>query len=260
MCVPKRTFSFSVAMKFCLFVLLLGCAVGGFAQDKKIDGIVFDKYTNDRIAIVKVRNTNTGQEVYDNLKGEFAIDANIGDVLIFTKEDYFADTLKVSNHNSQAIYLKRMSIQLSEVTIRDTVLNPQARLAATKRDYNKIYGSSLNNNNFLTTSPGEGAGIGIDAIYNSLSKSGHDAARLRNEIQEDYYQNVIDYRFNRTFVGRITGLKDEQLTDFMRRYRPGYWFVTNASDYDFITSIKANYKRYLRRLKAYSLQPLQAPQ
>jgi len=258
MCVPGRTFNFGVAMRFCLLGLLCFCSVKGFTQDKKVDGIIFDKITNARIAIVNVKNVTTGRSVYDNLKGEFTIEASIGDILVFTKQDYFADTMKVENYNSTAIYLRRMSIQLSEVTIRDTVLNPQAKLAATQRDYNKIYGSELNNKDFLTTSPGGGAGIGIDAIYNSLSKSGHDAARLRNEIQEDYYQNVIDYRFNRTFVGRITGLKDEQLTEFMKRYRPGYWFVMNANDYDFITSIKANYKRYLRRLKAYSLQPLQS--
>jgi hypothetical protein len=256
MWVPKRTFSFSVAMRVCLFVLLVGCAGNVFAQGKKVDGIVFDKYTNDRIAIVNVLNATTGHAVYNNLKGEYAIEAQVGDILIFTKQDYFSDTVKVENFNSQAIYLKRTAIQLSEVTIRDTVLNPLDRLAATKRDYNKIYGV-LDNKNILSTSPGGGAGIGIDALYNIFSRSGHNAERLRNEIQSDYYQNVIDYRFNRTFVGRITGLKDEQLTEFMRRYRPGYWFVVNASEYDFITSIKANYKRYLRRQRAYSIQPLQ---
>jgi hypothetical protein len=256
MCVPERTFSFSVAMRFCFFILFVGFARNVFAQEKKVDGIIFDKYTNERIAIVNVLNATTGHSIYDNLKGEYAIEARVGDILIFTKDDYFPDTVKVENVNSQAIYLKRTAIQLSEVTIRDTVLNPLARLAATKRDYNKIYGV-LDNKNILSTSPGGGAGIGIDALYNIFSKSGHDAERLRNEIQSDYYQNVIDYRFNRTFVTRVTGLKDGQLTDFMRRYRPGYWFVVNASDYDFITSIKANYKRYLRRQRAYSIQPLQ---
>lgn len=257
MCVPKRTFNFSVAMRFWVLVLFLGCTVNVFAQEKRVDGIIFDKYTNERIAIVNILNKTTGRSFYDNLKGEYVIDAKIGDTLIFTKLNYFADTVRVASYNSQAIYLKRTSIQLNEVTIRDTVLNPEDQLAATKRDYNKVYGP-LNNKNLLSTSPGEGAGIGIDALYNIFSRSGHNAQRLRDEIQSDYYQNVVDYHFNRTFVGRITGLKDEQLTDFMRRYRPGYWFVMNASEYDLITSIKANYKRYMRRLKAYSIQPLQS--
>jgi len=241
-----------------LMLFITGGNVAAFAQEKKVDGIVVDKYTNERIAIVNIRNVTAGNDIYDNLKGEYNITANIGDILIFSKDGYYPDTIKVENYNSQAVYLKRTGIQLSEVTIRDTVLNPQARLAATKRDYNKAYGA-LADKDLLSLSPGAGVGLSIDALWNSFSRSGRNAERLRNEIQGDYYQNVIDYRFNRTFVGKITGLKDAQLTEFMRRYRPGYWFAANASEYDFITSIKANYKRYLRRQKAYSLQPLQPP-
>jgi len=256
MCVPRRTFSFSVAMKYLLLMLFTVSFVNALAQEKHVDGIIFDKYSNDRIAIVNIRNATAGHDIYDNLKGEYNIAASIGDILIFTKEGYYPDTIKVENYTSQAVYLKRTAIQLNEVTIRDTVLNPQLRLAATKRDYNKVYGS-LANKDLLSLSPGDGVGLSIDALWNSFSRSGRNAERLRNEIQSDYYQNVIDYRYNRTFVGKITGLKDEQLTEFMRRYRPGYWFVVNASEYDFITYIKANYKRYLRRPKGYSLQPLQ---
>jgi len=256
MCVPGRTFSFSVAMKYLLLLLVIGSYVNAFSQEKYVDGIVFDKYSKDRIAIVNIRNATAGNDIYDNLKGEYKIAATIGDILIFSKEGYSPDTIKVENYNSQAIYLKRTAIQLDEVTIRDTVLNLQNRLAATKRDYNKVYGS-LSNKDLLSTAPGVGAGLSIDALFNSFSRSGRNAERLRNEIQDDYYQNVIDYRYNRTFVGKITGLKDEQLTEFMRRYRPGYWFAVNASEYDFITYIKANYKRYLRRQRAYSLPPLQ---
>src|ERR1700743_359345 len=163
MCVPRRTFSFSVAMKYLLLMLFIGSFVNAFAQEKHVDGIVVDKYTNERIAIVHIRNTTAGQDIYDNLKGEYNIAANIDDILIFTKEGYYPDTLKVENYTSQAVYLKRTAIQLNEVTIRDTVLNPRARLAATKRDYNKVYGS-LSDKDLLSVSPGDGAGLSIDAL------------------------------------------------------------------------------------------------
>jgi len=89
-----------------------------------------------------------------------------------------------------------------------------------------------------------------------LSRSGRNAAHLRDNIQEDYHQSVIDYRFNRTFVSRIIGLTDAKLTDFMQKYRPSYYMITTASDYELISNIKANYRRYLRRPKAYTLPPL----
>jgi hypothetical protein len=252
----RRTVSFGVFMKILFFLSFLTLSAACFAQNNVIDGIIFDKTSKDRVAEVNVLNTATGKSVYNNLKGEFKIDAHLGDVLIFTKQDYHADTLKIQSFTSLAVYIKPTTIRLKEVNIRDSALTPEEQLERTKEDYTKIYGH-LGDRDLLSVGPG-GAGISIDALYNIFSRSGRNAQRLKETIQQDYYQNVIDYRFNRTLVTRITGLKDGQLIDFMQRYRPGYYFVVGASDYDFITYIKANYKRYLRRPKAYQLQPLVA--
>lgn len=249
--------SFGVAMRLGLTLLLLGYCFCAFSQDKAVDGIVFDKGTNGRIAEVNILNTSTGKSVYNNLKAEYRIAADIGDILIFSKQNYFNDTVKVENYNSLAVYLKRSAIQLQEVKVNSVVINPEQKLAATKRDYTKLYGV-LDDRDILSVSPGSGAGISIDAIYNMLSREGRNAEKLRQTIQRDYYQDVIDYRFNRALVVRITGLKDPQLTEFMQRYRPGYYFVVAASEYDFIASIKANYRRFLKRPKVYALPALQS--
>jgi len=255
--VVRQACSFGIAMKFGLTLLFWGSCFCAYAQERVVDGIVFDKGTNGRIAEVNILNTHTGKSAYNNLKAEYHIAATIGDVLIFTKDNYFSDTIKIANYNSLAVYLKRSAIQLQEVKVKSIIINPEDKLAATKRDYTKLYGV-LDDKDILSVSPGSGAGISIDALYNMFSREGRNAEKLRQTIQSDYYQDVIDYRFNRTLVVRITGLKEPQLTEFMQRYRPGYYFVVAASEYDFIASIKANYRRYLRRPKAYTLQPLQS--
>jgi hypothetical protein len=250
---------FGATMKLWMLLLCFVLpAVNVFAQQKTVDGIVFDKDSKDRIAKVNVQNTTTGKSVYNTFKGEFKIEAQPGDVLVFTKFDHHPDTLKLQSSTSLAVYMKRSAIQLQEVIVRDTLLNPQKRLAATKNDYTKIFGP-LNSQDLLSFGPG-GAGLSIDAIYNALSRSGRNAAHLRETIEKDYQQNVIDYRFNRTYVGAITNLKDQQLTDFMLRYRPGYYLVKTASDYEFISSIKTNLTRFLRyKKRPYSLTPLITP-
>jgi len=249
---------FGADMKFGLLLLLLACCTGAFAQSKTVDGIVFDKGTGGRIAEVNVQNATTGKSIYNNLQAEYSIVANVGDILIFTRQNYFSDTIKVKDYNSLAVYLKRSAIQLQQVNVHAGPIDPDQQLAATKRDYTKIYGL-LSDKDLLSLSPGDGVGLSIDALYNMFSREGRNAEKLRQTIQEDYYQNVIDYRFNRALVERITGLKDPQLTEFMRRYRPGYYFVIAASEYDFVASIKANYRRYLRRPKTYTLPPLVTP-
>lgn len=240
-------------MRFWLVFLLFLLTGKAFAQDK-IEGIVFDKSSKDRMALVNVQNVTNGKSTYDNLKGEFILEAKIGDVIIFTKQFYKPDTIKVAGYSSLAIYMQPTTRVLQQVNIRDTILTPEQQLANTKRDYNKIYGP-LGEKDLLSVGPG-GAGLSIDALYDAISRSGRQAAHLRDNINEDYHQSVIDYRFNRKLVSSITGLKDKQLTDFMQKYRPGYFFVTTATDYEFIASIKANLKRYLRRPNAFALPKL----
>lgn len=248
--------SFSPIMKLWLWLVLFFCGISPvFAQDKTVDGIIFDKESKGRIARVNVRNMAGGQPVYNNLKGEFKINAARGDALIFAKEGYMADTITVQDKRTIAVYLKRTGIQLEQVNINDTLLSPEKRLLATKRDYTKIYGS-LAYNDMLNVGPG-GVGFSIDALYNAFSRSGRNAEHLRGIIESDYRQNVIDYRFTRTLVANITGLKDQPLTDFMLKYRPGYYFVTTATDYEFIRYVRNNFRRYKRRPAAFTLAPLE---
>ncbi|HWZ02733.1 MAG TPA: hypothetical protein VNX40_03925 [Mucilaginibacter sp.] len=242
-------------MKPRLFLLMLLFTLKGFAQPKPLEGIVFDKESKERIATVNIHDLTNGIAIYNNLKGEYQIIATDGDVLVFSRQNYRSDTVKVQSKEPQAIYLVRLAIQLKEVTVHNTNLTPDQKLAATKNDFTKIYGS-LAYGDFLSTPYGGGAGLSIDALWNSISRSGRNASKLRDFIQHDYEQNVIDYRFNKTFVGNITGLKDQKLTDFMTRYRPGYYTTKTATDYEFISMIKANLKRFMRNKTTRRLQPL----
>ena len=229
--------------------------INGFSQEKSVAGIVFDKNSKDRIAKINVVNLNNGKSVYNNLNGVFTIDAQPGDQLVFKKQDYYNDTVKIESYLPLAIYMGRTAIQLQEVTIRDSMANPRSKLALAKKENSKAYGT-LANRDIISTPTMGGAGISIDGLWNTFSREGRNAENLRKIIDQDYRQDVIDYRFNRALASRITGLKDKQLTDFMQKYRPGYYFVIKASEYEFIASIKSNLKRYLKNPKAYSLAPL----
>lgn len=259
-----QKFIFNFRMRLGLLLLFCGLVFRAYAQDKPpanfknpVEGVVYDKESQERIARTNILNITSGQSYYNNLKGEFKIDAKPGDKLVFLKLDYLADTLTVKDNSNLLISMKRMAIPLREVTIRDTLVTPLQRLRATKRDFSKIYGSDAYDG-ILSTSPGGGAGISIDALWNSLSRSGREAKHLQGIIEQDYQQSVIDYRFNRSYVTNITKLKDQELTDFMGHYRPGYFIVTTATEYEFITYIRNSLKRYLRNKRIYSQPSLNA--
>ncbi|MFD2872820.1 hypothetical protein ACFS5N_10100 [Mucilaginibacter ximonensis] len=241
-------------MKFALIVLLCLICTRVPAQDK-LSGIIFDTDSKDRLSRVNITNSSKGFFVFDNVNGAFEVDAKIGDKIIFTAPDHHPDTVIVRNYTPIAVYLKSTSIHLKPVNIVEKKLDPQSMLDAKKRDYSKAYGH-LADKDFLNMAPGIGVGLGIDAIWNAFSREGRNAAHLRETIENDYKQDVIDSRFNSAFVGRVTGLTGERLKDFMKKYRPGYYFLESASDYELINSIRTNYRRYMRNPAAHTLIPL----
>ncbi|RYE30204.1 MAG: hypothetical protein EOP42_12645 [Sphingobacteriaceae bacterium] len=225
------------------------------AQEKPIQGIIFDQSTRERIARVLVSNLRTKANTFNNLKGEFNISVRLNDLLVFTKTGFFNDTVKITALQTLPVYLKRSSIALREVTIKDSALSAQKKLEETKREFSQAYGAIANKD--LLTVGSNGAGIGIDAIYNLLSRRGRNASKLREIIDRDYKAQIVDARFNRLTVGNITGLKGELLSSFMYRYRPDYNMVVLLNEYDFATYIKSCYNRFRRNPSAYYLPPLQ---
>ena len=164
------------------------------AQEKQVQGIVLDATSKQRINRVYIYNTRTEKGIYNNTKGEFAISATTGDVLIAALQGYLVDTVKVSTQNTILIYLKRNSIQLKEVVIRDSTKSPAEQLKDTKKEYDVAYkrGSTKN----ILTAGGSngagGAGLGIDALYNLLSKSGRNSRQLQKVIEKVSSQITIN--------------------------------------------------------------------
>ncbi len=225
----------------CLFGFLFTLSTL-FAQEKTIGGIVFDTDTKFRVTRVSILNTRTQKAVFNNTKGEFYIDAIEGDIIISSVFGYKSDTTKITNQSSLAIYLKRLSIRLTEVVVKDSALSAQAKYEEIKKEFNKIYRVG-NNKDILTVGPG-GAGLGIDAIWSAFSKEGKNARKLMEQMEKDYQNAIVDQIFNKTLVTRTTGLKGEQLLLFILNYRPSYGFATKANEYDLINYIKIAYTRF----------------
>lgn len=229
-----------------------------FAQEKQIQGIVFDAYSKQRINRVYIYNTRTEKGIYNNIKGEFTLSAAPGDVLVAALQGYLVDTIKVNTQNTVLIYLKRNSIQLKEVIVRDSSRSPAEQLKATKKEYESAYRRGNTKDIFSAggSNGAGGAGLSIDAIYNLLSKSGRNARQLQKVIERDYREALINYRYNTNLVANVTGLTGAQLTDFMQQYRPSYNFTMEASDYEWVRFIKMSHQRYLQNPAAYRLPPL----
>ena len=245
-------------MKFTgIYILFFIFSCTAFAQQKTFQGFVMDKNTRQRLAKVYIYNSRNDDALYNNRKGEFTFKAIPGDTLFAALEGYAIDTIVYKGQNSVLFQLTPLFIRLKEVKIVGSMPTPQEKYEKNLKEYK--YATDRGSSKDLLNLGGGGVGLGIDAIYNLLSRKGANARRLQGILEKDYKEQIIDFRFRPEFVGRILGINDFELSDFMQQYRPTYEFVLSASDYAFVVFIKNNYKAYKRNPAALRLKPLKQP-
>ncbi len=225
-----------------MFVFFLLSGINAFAQELDIEGIVTDRDTRSRINRVKVTNIRTGQTLFNNTKGEFKIGVKQGDKIAAEAEGYYRDTLVYGNQSAMVFYLKRRAIPLREVLVKDSLENARKRYEEAKKQFSNL--TRIGNNKDLLSIGSGGVGLSIDAIWSAFSREGKNARRLMDVMERDYINNFIDEKFNKKLVGEVTGLKGDRLEVFMLKYRPSYYFVYGASEYNLVEYIKTAYIKF----------------
>jgi len=236
-----------------LFFCLLFC-YSAFSQIKPVKGFVIDKDSKQRLAKVYIYNSHDDEGLYNNNKGEFATQVAVGDTLFAVLQGYGLDTIVYKGSNNIYFQLKPLAVQLREVSIIGSALTPRERYDKTLKEYK--YATDRGSSRDLLNLSSSGVGLGIDAIYNLLSRKGRNARHLQAIMERDYKEQIIDYKFNAAFVSRVLRIKGYELEDYMQQYRPSYDFVLMASDYAFIVFLRNNYAAYKRNPNALRLKSL----
>ncbi|RZL18297.1 MAG: hypothetical protein EOO96_27710 [Pedobacter sp.] len=242
-------------MRFLIaFVFFISLSAMLFAQTKPVQGVVIDKESKQRLAKVYIYNTRSGDGLYNTTKGEFSTVAIPGDTLVAALAGYGVDTVIFKGQSAAYFQLKPLGIRLRDVLIREKKLSPQEQYEKTIKEYR--YATQRGSSKDLINLGNGGVGLGIDAIYNLLSRQGKNARHLQKILEKDYREDMIDYRFTAGLVQQILNIKDPELKDFMQQYRPTYQFVLDANDYAFNLFIRNAYRSYRMNPQALRLPAL----
>lgn len=237
-----------------LFLLFSFLSLKIFGQNSGVQGFVVDKDSKLRLAKVYIYNSTNDEGIYNTPKGEFAIKATVGDTLFAVLQGYALDTIVYKGQKAVYFQLKSLGINLKEVAIIGDKYTPRERHEKSLKEYK--YALDKGKAKDLLNLGMGGVGLGIDAIYNLLSRDGKNARHLQKILERDYKEAIIDYRFKPEYVKRTLHIGDFEAEDFMQQYRPTYQFALTASDYAFIVFVRNSYASYKRNPAAFRLQPL----
>ena len=207
----------------------------------RLEGIIYDQESKDRLGRVQIYNTRTHERIFNNAKGEFRLDVDPTDTLVFMKDGFFADTLSVPKNPILVLSMLRDFRYIQPVRV-NARRSPVEVYEESKRMYRDAY-NLADAGSLISVGP-TGAGLSINAIYNLLSKDGRNARRFTAYMQQVYEDNVVDSIFTPDIVHNLLGLEGDQLQNFMIRYRPSYAFATRASHYQLTQYIKSKYNMF----------------
>ena len=222
-----------------ILFLLLFCLVSYGQQ--RIEGLVLDGDARQRVGRVLIVNTTSGDNTFNNAKGEFTLTMKTGDVLVARRDEYGNDTIQYTGQKVVIFNMKKNAIYIEPVTVV-AKKSPEQILAQRQVDYEKAF-RMADAGDYFSVGP-NGAGLSINTIYNLLSKEGRNARKLTAYFHKEYEENIIDLKFSKAFVISITGLEGEMLDNFMLRYRPSYNFVKLANNYQMIGYVRSKYEQF----------------
>ncbi|MFT4093949.1 MAG: hypothetical protein QM640_09935 [Niabella sp.] len=208
-------------VKFCFLLSLSFVFIYPALSQNLLKGRV-NNYTYDTLYPLPnatIKNITSGQSVVSDANGNYTIEANLSDQVIFSHTNYTSDTITVEDQFYISGYdaaLIEKSLFMNRVTVTGSYSNDSLR----RRQENA---SVFEKKPGITGGNTPEAGVGIVLSPASFfSKDAKEERRLKKRLIRQEEDKYIDFVFSPGRVTSLTGLKDEELQAFFIRYRPTY--------------------------------------
>ena len=243
-----------------LSLLLVGWLLGatqGHGQSLPADepvrlsGVIVNE-ADEPLPFVTVTNLATQQGVVSNEEGFFYITFPAQDTLQLSAVNYeayplyFGDTAQATNYDLK-IRLSEKTYQLENVTVfafKDEASFKRAVLALDDipEEPKKIivpgaYQGVPVKKKASVASP-------LSFIYDRFSKRAKYERQVQQAQRDAAYQKTLAKKYNREMVGKITGLADQRLDEFMLYCQFKDKFIERSNEYDIILAINRCYRDF----------------
>jgi hypothetical protein len=217
-------------LRITFFIFLLSLLVLPVAAQVALSGTVYDSSRKNLVENVSVQTVSGATTVTDSM-GRYKILVNEKDSIYFTyagksTQKFLVKEVVDPNHFDIRLHItvKGRYSTLQEVVVRaKTYQEDSIENRATYADIYNYRKPGVRTSFNATTGM---AGADVNELINVFRfKRNKRLKAFQNRLEEQEQEKYISYRFNKTTVKRITGIKEPQLDDFMIIYRPTYDFL-----------------------------------
>ncbi len=218
------------------------------AQKKQVWGYLRDSVTHEPIVLASVTNINTKQTVMTGSTGLFTIDLSEKQVISFAAVGYHFDTIHYTGsyllNDTLLLKLSPLVRNLGNVTVTSSGLS-RYQLDSMERRKDFLQGTvSYTIPTIAESNSGAGIALNLDR-FSRHEKNKRKALAFFDSNEKEAY---IDYRFPASLVTKYSGLKNEQLQQFMQQSRPtAEWLRAHRTEEDMEYYINDKLKLYFKR-------------
>lgn len=214
-----------------------------------ITGKVTDTVSNYPLYPATVLNKTTGEAVYADSLGDYRIQAHGGDELHYSYLGFYTEKYTVPTGLTRLIHdvhlvSKRQKLTSVEVRAMTDYQQDSMDRIGSFRDYldkpkTKLAGVMDHNTNDVA-----GVGVTIHPLtyFSKAERNKRRFDKMFPNFEKDAY---IDSRYTPELVTKLTGLTGDSLQSFLFHFRPDYDFTRAASDLEFWSWIKNQYKSWI---------------
>lgn len=220
----------------------------------RVSGRVFDMSQSNPLEAVSVMSTSGSGTISDST-GRFSIIVYDSDSIWFSylnrpTPKYPVRT--IPNIENFEISLHVNMVQLKEIQI--VPRNYRMDSLQNRKDYAKVFDFQKPGlGTALSVGPAGGAGLSITELANSFKfRQNRRMLAFQERLLLEEEEKYVDYRFSRSLIIKLTGLRSPELDSFIKRYRPDVDFIRLASEYEIGEYIKIAFRHYERYKKLSS--------
>lgn len=248
-------------LKYLLVIVIIAFANNVNAQltdtSFRLSGKIIDKESESPIPGVHLIGSTNNNGVVSDIDGNFYLSVPNKDTLIITSIGYKSTNIIVTDslilkalQAPLLIPLERSLTQLDEVDVfafkdekdfKNAIIN--LKLPEDESTTLKIPGYYYGVPKPVKAT----AGSPISYLVNKFGKRGKMERKFQKAKTNDEFRFKIDSKYNKEIVSRVTGLKNEELDEFMGYCTLSDTFVTDAKEYDIIAAITDCYEKFVAK-------------
>jgi hypothetical protein len=243
--------------RFWVICCLLLTAQGVSAQSM-LRGTIFNMNKTQPLAGVSVMTTQGRGTVTDD-NGRYSIEVGPSDSIYFSYLNKPTVKYPIAQINLQNNFDLALHIPVTELKeVRVMPRNYRMDSLQNRLDYAKVFNYRKPGLKIVSpTTPGAAVGLDLDEIINVFRfRRNQSMQAFQRRLLQEEQDKFIDFRFNKPLVRKLTLLKNAELDEYMRLYRPPYEFTQISTDYEFGMYILQTSRAYKegQRPKLYNPQ------